>query len=66
MGILIGVGQNAHDLDGIAADRLKSLAEAAGIPVVGATETQPNGQTYQSWMMTEVSEIGKAFGMPTQ
>jgi zinc/manganese transport system substrate-binding protein len=49
-----------------AADRLKSLAEAAGIPVVGATETQPNGQTYQSWMMSEVAEVGKAFGMPTQ
>jgi zinc/manganese transport system substrate-binding protein len=49
-----------------AADRLKSIAEAAGIPVVGATETQPNGQTYQSWIMSEVSEVGKAFGMPTQ
>jgi zinc/manganese transport system substrate-binding protein len=49
-----------------AADRLKSLAEKAGIPVVGATETQPNGQTYQSWMMSEVAEVGKAFGMPTQ
>jgi zinc/manganese transport system substrate-binding protein len=49
-----------------AADRLKSLAQAAGIPVVGATETQPNGQTYQSWMMSEVAEVGKAFGMPTQ
>jgi zinc/manganese transport system substrate-binding protein len=49
-----------------AADRLKSIAETAGIPVVGATETQPNGKTYQSWMMSEVSEVGKAFGMPTQ
>jgi zinc/manganese transport system substrate-binding protein len=49
-----------------AADRLKSLAEAAGIPVVGATETKPNGKTYQAWMMSEVTEVGKAFGMPTQ
>ncbi|MGE0146536.1 MAG: metal ABC transporter solute-binding protein, Zn/Mn family [Parvibaculaceae bacterium] len=49
-----------------AAERLKSLAEAAGIPVVGATETQPDGKTYQSWMMSEVTGVGKAFGMPTQ
>ncbi len=49
-----------------AADRLKSLAEAAGIPVVGATETQPSGTSYQSWMRSEVTEVGKAFGMPTQ
>jgi zinc/manganese transport system substrate-binding protein len=49
-----------------AADRLKSLAEAAGIPVVGATETQPDGKTYQSWMMSELAEVGKGFGMPTQ
>lgn len=49
-----------------AADRLKALAEQAGIPVVGATETQPGGTSYQSWMMSEVVEVGKAFGMPTQ
>lgn len=49
-----------------AAERLKSLAEQAGIPVVGATETQPDGKSYQSWMMSEVAEVGKAFGMPTQ
>jgi zinc/manganese transport system substrate-binding protein len=49
-----------------AAERLKSLAEQAGIPVVGATETQPGGTSYQSWMMSEVKEVGKAFGMPSQ
>ncbi|MBK1865601.1 metal ABC transporter solute-binding protein, Zn/Mn family [Aestuariivirga sp. YIM B02566] len=49
-----------------AAERLKSLAEQAGIPVVGATETQPDGKSYQSWMMSGVAEVGKAFGMPTQ
>lgn len=49
-----------------AAERLKSLAEAAGIPVVGTTETQPTGKSYQSWMVSEVTEVGKAFGMPTQ
>lgn len=49
-----------------AAERLKAIAEQAGIPVVGATETQPGGTSYQSWMMSEVREVGKAFGMPTQ
>lgn len=49
-----------------AAERLKAIAEQAGIPVVGATETQPGGTSYQSWMMSEVGEVGKAFGMPSQ
>jgi zinc/manganese transport system substrate-binding protein len=42
------------------ADRMQGIAKAAGVPVVGATETQPKGMTYQSWMSSELDAVEKA------
>jgi zinc/manganese transport system substrate-binding protein len=42
------------------ADRMQSIAKAAGIPIVGATETEPPGKTYQDWMSGELDAIDKA------
>jgi zinc/manganese transport system substrate-binding protein len=45
-------------------ERLKELAQQAGIPIVGVTETLPAGMTYQSWMMDELTRLDKALSGP--
>jgi len=35
-------------------------AKAAGIPVVGVTETMPQGETYQTWMLRQLDELRRA------
>ena len=42
------------------ADKMSALAKEAGIPVVGATETQPEGKSYQEWMTSEIEAVGAA------
>jgi zinc/manganese transport system substrate-binding protein len=42
------------------ADRMQKIAKEAGIPVVGATETEPAGENYQSWMMSELDAVERA------
>ena len=44
---------------------LVDLAHAAKIPVVGVTETQPPGMTFQQWMLSEVDATGKALAGST-
>jgi len=42
-------------------DRIQKLAKAAGIPIVGVTETQPPDQkTYVGWMMHELDAVEAA------
>ena len=43
-----------------AADRMRALAMASHVPVVGATETEPPGLTYQAWMTSQLDAIGRA------
>jgi len=43
-----------------AAKRLLDIARQAGIPVVGVTETEPAGQTYQTWMMAQLDALDAA------
>ena len=43
-----------------AASRMERLARAAHVPVVGATETQPPGTTYQAWMASELDAVDRA------
>jgi zinc/manganese transport system substrate-binding protein len=50
---------NSQATDPIA-DRLKKFAKGAGVPVVGATETEPAGESYQSWMMSELDAVERA------
>ena len=39
---------------------MERLAKASHIPVVGATETEPPGKTYQAWMMSELDAVDRA------
>jgi zinc/manganese transport system substrate-binding protein len=43
-----------------AAQRLSKLAQDNGIPVVGVTETEPQGKNFQDWMMGELDAVEKA------
>ncbi len=42
------------------ANRMRTLAEASQVPVVGATETEPPGTTYQAWIMAELDAVDHA------
>jgi zinc/manganese transport system substrate-binding protein len=42
--------------------RMRELAERESIPVVGISETEPHGKTYQSWMQSQLDDIGRALG----
>ena len=48
------------------AERMLKLARAVKIPVVGATETEPPGSTYQAWMTKELVAVDKALPPLTQ
>jgi zinc/manganese transport system substrate-binding protein len=40
--------------------RLMDLADAANIPVVGVSETEPPGTRYQQWMIDQLDSLGQA------
>lgn len=40
--------------------RLQTLAQANHVPVVGVSETEPPGTTYQAWMMKQLDALDKA------
>lgn len=42
------------------AQRMMQIAEAAGVPIVGVTETEPPGTTYQAWMLSELDAVERA------
>jgi zinc/manganese transport system substrate-binding protein len=44
---------------------LLALAQASHIPVVGVTETCPPGETYQTWMQSELDATAKALAETT-
>lgn len=50
---------NAQASDPIAM-RMERLAKAAHIPIVGASETEPPGKTYQAWMTGELDQVARA------
>lgn len=41
---------------------LQDLAQQAGIPTVGVSETLPAGQTYQTWQASQIAAMVKALG----
>jgi zinc/manganese transport system substrate-binding protein len=45
---------------GTAAQRLVRIARQSKVPVVGVTETEPPGKTYQEWMMGELDAVAQA------
>ena len=42
------------------ADRMRGIAKAAGVPIVGAAETEPKGLNYQTWMSSVLDAVDKA------
>ena len=42
------------------ADRMRKIANEAGVPVVGATETEPPGTDYQAWILGELDAVDRA------
>jgi zinc/manganese transport system substrate-binding protein len=42
------------------ARRMEGLARESHVPVVGARETEPPGQTYQAWMLSGLEAIDQA------
>ncbi len=45
--------------------RMLEIARRAKIPVVGVTETQPMGMTYQDWMLMQLAELQNALAQPS-
>jgi zinc/manganese transport system substrate-binding protein len=50
---------NSQTTNPIAA-RMQRIAKAAGVPVVGATETEPEGNNYQGWMASALDAVDRA------
>ena len=47
---------------GALADRMRTIATDAGVPIVGVTETEPQGMTYQQWMTSQLDALARALG----
>ena len=43
---------------------LSEVAKSVGVPIVGITETQPEGKTFAAWMLDELDATAKALGEP--
>ena len=48
---------------GSAVERLLRIARAAGVPIVGMTETEPNGADYQRWMLAQLRALDHALSL---
>jgi zinc/manganese transport system substrate-binding protein len=46
------------------AKRLLGIAQEAKIPVVGVTETEPAGRTFQEWVLGELDAVAAALASP--
>jgi zinc/manganese transport system substrate-binding protein len=40
--------------------RMREMAQQAGVPVVGVTETEPRGKDYQEWMLSQLAALDRA------
>jgi zinc/manganese transport system substrate-binding protein len=45
-------------------DRLRGIATVSKVPIVGVTETQPAGVTFQDWMLEQLDAVDKALTGP--
>jgi zinc/manganese transport system substrate-binding protein len=46
--------------------RMREIANHAGVPVVGVTETEPKGKDYQEWMRSQLDAIDRALAHPAR
>lgn len=44
------------------AERMRTIATEAGVPVVAVTETEPPGLSYQQWMGSQLDALARALG----
>jgi len=44
------------------AERMRNIAKQSGVPVVAITETEPQGLTYQAWMLAQLDALERALG----
>ena len=49
-----------------AVQRLVEMAKANKIPIVGVSETEPPGMTYQAWMLAQLDALDKALSGATE
>ncbi|HEX7271003.1 MAG TPA: zinc ABC transporter substrate-binding protein [Casimicrobiaceae bacterium] len=42
------------------AERMRAIAEKAGVPVVAISETKPEAQSYQAWMASQLDALDRA------
>ena len=49
---------------GAAARRMVRIARDSNIPVVGVTETEPAGKSYQDWMTDQLDAVARALAAP--
>ena len=47
---------------GALAERMRTIAAGAGVPIVGVSETEPQGMTYQQWMTSQLEALARALG----
>jgi zinc/manganese transport system substrate-binding protein len=45
--------------------RMLDIAHRSKVPVVGVTETEPAGMSYQDWMLTQLADLQKALAQPS-
>ncbi|MGH7123270.1 MAG: hypothetical protein ACREFI_02775, partial [Stellaceae bacterium] len=38
-------------------EKMRAIAKQSGVPVVGVTETEPEGKKYQDWMLSELAGL---------
>jgi zinc/manganese transport system substrate-binding protein len=48
--------------DNASVKRLVNIAQESKIPIVGVSETEPAGKTYQNWMLEQLDTLDKALG----
>jgi zinc/manganese transport system substrate-binding protein len=56
--VLLYNTQTGHAL----AERMRAIANQAGVPVVAITETEPEGRSYQEWMASQLDALDRALG----
>jgi zinc/manganese transport system substrate-binding protein len=44
------------------AERMRKIATEVGVAVVGVTEMEPQGMTYQQWMLSQLDALARALG----
>jgi zinc/manganese transport system substrate-binding protein len=49
---------------GAMTERMRTIANESGVPIVGVTETEPAGKNYQQWMLSQLDALDHALAKP--